>query len=66
MAVEFEKNGARQECRWMSVLIPPIECPLACVMSVSNLWNLAQYELKQTKKKLNCNVFYVVQGCIIN
>lgn len=49
MAVEFEKNGAHQECRWTLVPIPPIGCPLACVMSVSNLWNLAQYELKQKK-----------------
>lgn len=49
VAVEFEKNGAHQECRWMLVVVPPIECPLACVMSVSNLWNLAQYELKQKK-----------------
>lgn len=49
VAVEFEKNGARQECRWMLLPLPPIECPLACVMSVSNLWNLAQYELKQKK-----------------
>lgn len=49
MAVKFKKWGSSGVSIGFltSVVIPPIECPLACVMSVSKLRNLAQYELKQ-------------------